>query len=716
MKSHLIFGFILLLAINYGSSDPMSSADDFAAKPYGPYYCQARCLASCLETYLAQNLDECAKFCPPFGNDLPCPEGDAKCWSTCGVPDSAIDQPAPEAPVLLEDALDPQDEPDPFSIELNWGSVENASVYIVEFYPLNREAKPGESNFFRAMTTALGYSVRKEDECVQYYARVFAVNSFGISESARAPFSAPAPVMSSDTHFSVLDISRDPFANNMVKVTIDYTFPLGWPVEDVEIEEIQVTADSCNPALAPYSNRPALNVIIGKTPTTAIQLSFFDDVLQSDCVYHMRVVSISSRCNTTVYYGENSTVGIDFPINCDSFPGACANSTNEDDDDDSETLPVMAPIPVPDTVSIDPDAVVPPLKLPEGIDEPDETSTPVEAPVPEMPTPPPLPLFVIDENGDFPMAPPQEQPMPPGAGFSVVDFSPNGTGIENVQIAPRLIVPPLCEQDMFDVQPSVSTLSPSLIDLSVLWLERQPLPPPPPALYFVVRYGPLVRQLVDDNRQDDEIIPGYEMFMRTGQDQSPDLPMIPDPTRQINISGLQRSSLLKVQICAIYDIHSEPMLDWTSVSSHRIDLAALEPFLELETAQTDPPMDSGEIQDLANALIMQSLVDSQVPSQPVEPTVEESEVAIPVVIAVDMKHGRSDDDDDSYGWLAIVAGIMMVVMTAMIVFVCLRRTCNGGRRMVKVIDNDHHKHLVLVTSTQVPPPPFTTEMVKTPIV
>lgn len=703
----LICGLVLVLAINYGLSDPMSSPDDFATKPYGPYYCQARCLASCLETFLAENLDDCAKYCPPFGDDLPCPADDAKCWSTCGVPDSAIDQPAPDTPVLLEDALDPQDEPDPFSIELNWGAVENASVYIVEFYPLNREAKPGESNFFRAMTTALGYSVRKEDECVQYYARVFAVNSFGISESARAPFSAPAPVMTSDTHFNVLDISRDPWNNNMIKVTIDYTFPLGWPVEDVQIDEIQVTADTCNPTMKPYDTKPAYNVIIGKTPTTAIQLSFFDDVLQSDCVYHMRVVSITSRCNTTVYYGETSTVGIDFPINCDSFPGACGNNV---DDDDPDVDALTAPIPVPEMVSIDPDAIVPPVKLPPGIEQPD-TSTPVEAPVPEMPTPPPLPLFIVgDEN--LPMVPPQSQPMSPGDGFSVVEISPNGTGFENVQIAPQTLVAPLCEQDMFDVQPSVSTLSPSLIDLNVLWLERQPLPPPPPPTYFVIRYGPLVRQLVDDGRQEEEIIPGYEMFMRTGQDQSPDLPLLPDPTREINISGLQRSSLLKVQICAIYDPNSEPLIEWNSVSSHRIDLAALEPFLELETAQTEPPMDSSEIQDLANALIVESLVDSQIPSQPSQPH-EDGEIEIPVVIAVDMK--RDPTPDDSFGWLFVVSGIMMVVLTATIVFVCLRRTCTGGRRMVKVVENDP-KHLVLVTSTQPPPPPFTTEMVKTPIV
>jgi hypothetical protein len=728
MKAQLICILVLSLYINLGLTDdttdtPSTAQPQVDSKPYGPYYCQARCLASCLETYLAPTLDECTKFCPPFDENLPCPTDDTECWRTCGVPASAINQPAPDATVFVEiitEEKDQQPEPDPFTIGLAWEAVPNASVYIIEFYPLNRQPKPGETNFFRAITTSLAYTVRKEDECIQYDARVIAVNSYGISVPAYTHVEASTLSMTPGQHFKVRAMQRDPWQLDMVTVTIDYTFPAGWPVADIDLDVLRVTAKDCigsmggrtfsqitNPSNA---LNPAYNAVIGKTPTTAIQLSFFDDVLQSNCNFQMRISSISTRCNITTTFPEDPSLapGVDFRINCDTMPGACDNST------DDTPPPPMAPIPVPLDFAIDPDVIVPPINLPAGINQPDEQANNTEE-IPaidldNMPTPPPLPLFII---GDLPVVPPQAQPMPPGfvppgSSISIIEISPNGSNVGGMQIVPQLVAPPLCEQDMFDVEPSLSELSPSLIDLTITWLERQPLPPPPPPTYFTIRYGPLVRLLVDDDREQSEIVPGFETIVRTGQ-QSLDGPAFPDPTREINVSGLQRNSLLKVQICAIYDPNSEPFIQWDTIPSHRVDLAALEPFLELEDAQTETPsISSEEIIDATNeaiALANANTIDSSIPVQTTQ--TDEDQVEVPLIITVSLDNQNASS---SLYWITVMAGLMLMMLTAVFVFVCLRRMCFGRRRMVNVVEKEP-KSFVFVTTPQMPPPTFN-EVVK----
>jgi len=600
-------------------------------------------------------------------------------------------------------------EHDPFLIDLSWTAVPNASVYIVEFYPLNRQPRAGENNFFRAMTTSLMYTVRKEDECIEYDARVIAVNSYGISIPSYTHIQAPSPRMSAPNHFTIRKMQRDPWSPDMVAVTIDYTFPRGWPVDDIDLDFIQVNASDCQGPLGQrtfgtFSQTrnmliPSYNALIGKTPTTAIQLQFFDDVLQSNCLFHMQVSSLSTRCNTTTNYDPSSTAmvpGVDFRINCDSVKGACDN----DNSSESSTPPApMAPIPVPSSaVAADSDDFVAPMNLPPGINQPDEqlNSTDVSTDMDNMPTPPPLPLF-LEGNQQFQVVP-LAKPMSPGASFSVIDVAPNGSGIQSVPINPQTVIPPLCEVDMLDVQPSTSPLSPSLIDLTVVWLERQPLPPPPPPTYFAIRYGPLIRQLVDDNRQEAEIIPGYETIVHTGQ-QSQGPPMMPDPTRQISISGTQRSSLLKLQICAIYDPNSEPMIQWDTVPSHRVDLAALEPFLELEntpTIQSIPSVD--DIQDALGMAPQTTQTDTGNSN---------TEAESPLIIQV----GVIDTNTSStMYWMSVMAGLMLIMFTALLVFVCLRRVCNS-RRMVKVVK--YEKPAVVVHT--LPPPPFVNEVVKVPL-
>jgi len=289
-------------------------------------------------------------------------------------------------PATLQDDLN---EDDSYKIMLAWTSAPNASVYVVEFYPLNRQPKAGEPNFFRAMTTSLFYGVRKEDKCIVYDARVIAVNSFGISVPSTIFIGLPP------------DCSNDSF-----------------PVHPQIIAPAQPPADL-----------PSNDFVI--------------------------VPAISA-------------------------PGF----------------------------------------VPSGIVPSQDGANLTDV---DIPTPPPLPFF---PDNSAPL-----MPMPPGPVISIIS-SQNGSGVQIVPINQQ--IEPMCDQDMFDVQPAPSPLTSSLIDLTVSWLERQSLPGLPTPTYFTIRYGPMVRYLVDDGRQDYSIMPGYETIVRTGQQ----TPGVPDPTRHIDIPGL----------------------------------------------------------------------------------------------------------------------------------------------------------------------------------
>lgn len=171
------------------------------------------------------------------------------------------------------------------------------------------------------MTTSLTYTVRKEDVCVEYSARVVAVNSYGISVPAYTYVAgktveqvaavnqltvpmctltlAPTPVMNTGEHFSIRNIQKDPLTSGMITVTIDYTFPLGWNAADIDFDSLRVQAIDCRGPLGQRSFgtinvpsgvlNPSFDAIIGESPTTAIQISFYDDVLLSDCLFQMRV-------------------------------------------------------------------------------------------------------------------------------------------------------------------------------------------------------------------------------------------------------------------------------------------------------------------------------------------------------------------------------------------------------------------------------------------
>lgn len=69
---------------------------------------------------------------------------------------------APDAVSIVSIVPSDDEVQDPFLIQLTWAASENASLYIVEFYPLNRQPRPGEDNFFRTVSCFISYTVRRQ--------------------------------------------------------------------------------------------------------------------------------------------------------------------------------------------------------------------------------------------------------------------------------------------------------------------------------------------------------------------------------------------------------------------------------------------------------------------------------------------------------------------------------------------------------------------------
>jgi hypothetical protein len=337
--------------------------------------------------------------------------------------------------------------------------------------------------------------------------------------------------------------------------------------------------------------------------------------------------------------------------------------------------------------------------MPPGVDNPEEVNTTdSSSDMAEMPTPPPLPLFIIGESNQDPDAP---QPIPSGGRVSVIDISPNGTDMETMEVIPQTLLPPLCELEMIDVQPVLSQLSTSLIDMKVMWLERQVLPAPPPPTYFAIRYGPIIRRLVDDDRQPTEIIAGYESITRTVQSPG-EMPFLPDPVREINISTIQRGSLLKIQICAIFDPVTEPLIQWDDVHSRRIDLAALEPFLDFEDNQP-------QSMDMDPTQMQTGAIDSPVftPDAPSQiQSISDETVDVPLLIAVNVE---SKTNATTY-WMSVIAALLLIILTLMLILVFLRRMCGTRRHMYKIKDD---KPMMIVST--VPHKLTINETVKVPL-
>jgi len=95
--------------------------------------------------------------------------------------------------------------------------------------------------------------------------------------------------------------------------------------------------------------------------------------------------------------------------------------------------------------------------------------------------------------------------------------------------------------------------------------------------YFLVRYGPVLRRLVEDTRRPRRIIPGYENVVRAGRPTGMQRLLEAPLEREIKITDVPRNSLIAVQVCAIYDSNIEKMMLWDVIPSQYVDLMALEP-------------------------------------------------------------------------------------------------------------------------------------------
>jgi len=714
--------------------------------PYGPFYCQARCLASCVETNLANSLDECTKFCPPFDSAMPCPPGNADCWRNCGIPPTPRDKPPPPAVnfVMAQHVSSPDQRlQDPFTIELTWDPAPSASLYIVELYPLNRQPRQGENNFFRALTSFPTYMVRKEDECTTYDIRVMPVNAFGIGAPQYTRIEAPRPTMVGGEDFHVRHIRREPTNGNFVLVTIDYLFPAPWPVADVDLVGLRVKATQCR-GMSPQQNKgstdntgdwyPFYDLLIGKTPTTSIHLAFLNDVVKSDCLFQMRISALATRCNTTTYFDSNgganqdSTVGVDFRINCRTAEGYdCGNSV--------ESKPPFIMIQPADESFVAPPAV-------------------------NMPIPPPVPTQIRsgNETASSPIVPegaftisqlPQpEMHQPSNAdGPSVTIGSGNINMhqllIDYLAINSQIPIPTSCDVETIDVQPSPSMLGPGMVDLTVSWLEKNPMAPRAPS-YFVVRYGPIVRTLIEDSRRPHRIIAGHENIVRTGV--QPTASQFSQqigghqPERRVKINGVPKSGLLSFQVCAMYDVNSEPLIAWDMVSSQHIDLIALQTPSNNENNIQSILLPNGVITSLAPLATDESPLTAGgggsidggssmiaiIPSSNND-AVNNNNNGDNAALKKDENGDSNDDDDDDQSappvvvkiglinasqpmntfWPILVGGVFLALVTAFMVFLFILRLWmkRGPGEKKEKITYLPSVPIAMITKPHIQPPP-----------
>jgi len=308
-----------------------------------------------------------------------------------------------------------------------------------------------------------------------------------------------------------------------------------------------------------------------------------------------------------------------------------------------------------------------------------------------------VPSFIVSGN-DTVTAP----IVPDGAATVIQVPSPEGpgnfhVGSINENSHPLLIdylkinsqpIPAICDIDTLDVQPSPSILGPSLIDLAVSWLERNPGSQYTPS-YFIVRYGPIVRTLVEDGRRPHKIIPGLETIVRTGTP-SMNAPFLQgQPERQIRVMGVPKASLISFQVCAIYDPNIEHLISWDVVQSQHVDLIALQ-------SSSDPnvqigQLPKGSITSLAPLATDESPLsatpadESSLPSSNIDlmPASDDqngdgsmtsdqgdADQTVPIVVQVGLiDSGRSV----ATFWLMVIGGILLALVTAIAAYTLILR-------------------------------------------
>lgn len=148
--------------------------------------------------------------------------------------------------------------------------------------------------------------------------------------------------------------------------------------------------------------------------------------------------------------------------------------------------------------------------------------------------------------------------------------------------------------------------------------------------------------------------------------------------------------------------------------SHRVDLAALEPFLEFENAGPSPSSDLNpiDIQDGAAAAVNMFPIPPVMQPVPVSSAQTNSNsdevVDGTLVIAVDV----DQKSPSATYWLTVLAGVLLTILTAMLVLTFLRRLCNTRRQFKRMCM--HEKPMVIV-KTVTPPPPAINEVMKVPL-
>jgi len=305
------------------------TADDeheFNIPPYGPFYCTAWCVASCVDKKFGQ-LPECETSCADFKDKIQCADVDVDCWTSCG---GLMGRPSPKqltAPKIVSSGYIQDPTFDPLSISITWDMISESSMYIVEFIPTPESSFAGAISL-QDIVDHPGYLFKKADICHEYYARVAAVSSDGVGKMSTAVLIKSAQLQVPDfVMFTVLDTTITAgFTGKVALVRVGYSPLPGFGPNDYAING-RVSATQCkNPVndlfmtdddSVTYDGTVYYPLVhIEKSETNYEMVIIMpEEIFSADCLYSFKASSFITRCGLSTKDGLAEGVsGVDFRI------------------------------------------------------------------------------------------------------------------------------------------------------------------------------------------------------------------------------------------------------------------------------------------------------------------------------------------------------------------------------------------------------------------
>jgi len=297
---------------------------EFNLPPYGPFYCTAFCVASCVEKKFG-SLKDCNTSCETFNDIVQCTDDDVDCWRSCGGLLSGSSSVQLTAPNIFYNGYVQDPTFDPLTISINWDFVSESSTYVVEFIPTPESAAAGAVSL-QEIVDHPWYIFTKADICHEYYARVAAVNSNGLGKLSSPVLSKAATLqISEEVTFTVLDtIIEDGLTGKVASVHISYSALSGFSPNDYAING-RVSASECkNPVSELFLKEDDDSTDGVYYPLVHIEKSLTnyemviilpEEIFSSDCLYSFKPSSFVTRCGLSTDDGlAQGGIGLEFRI------------------------------------------------------------------------------------------------------------------------------------------------------------------------------------------------------------------------------------------------------------------------------------------------------------------------------------------------------------------------------------------------------------------